>query len=60
MGLNDLVSSKVKVIVQQCKYISLALDESADVRDVNQLLIFIRTINKNFTIHEELLQTIPL
>ena len=36
------------------------MDESVDVRDVNQLLIFIRTINKNFTIHEELLQAIPL
>ena len=60
MELNDHVPSKEKVIVQQCKYFSLALDESVDVRDVNQLLIFIRTITKNFTIHEELLQAIPL
>ena len=60
MELNDHVSSKVKDIVQQCKYFSLALDESIDVCDTNQLLIFIRTIDNNFTIHEELLQAVPL
>ena len=31
-------------------------NESADVYDVNQLLIFNRIIDKNFTIDEELLQ----
>ena len=50
---------KLQVIVQQCKYFTLALDKSVDVCDVNQLLIFICTI-KNFTIYEELLQTVPL
>ena len=60
MELNDHVSSKVKDIVQQCKYFSLALAESIDVCDTNQLLIFIRTIDNNFTIHEELLQAVPL
>ena len=60
MELNDHVFSKGKVIVQQCKYFSLALDESVDVRDINQLLVFIRTITKNFAIHEKLLQAILL
>ena len=54
------MSSKVTVIVQQCKYFSLSLDESVDVCDVNQLLIFIGTIDKKFTIDEELLQAVPL
>ena len=38
----------------------LALDESVVVCDVNQLLIFIRTIDKNFVIHEELFQAVQL
>ena len=60
MELNDHMSSKFKVVVQECKYFSLALDESVGVCDVNNLLIFIRTTDKNFTIHEELLQAVPL
>ena len=36
------------------------MGESVDVSDVNQLLIFIRTIDKSFTIYEELLQAVPL
>ena len=34
---------------------SLALDESTDEEDTAQLLIFIRGINRNFVITEELL-----
>ena len=60
MEISEHVSEKVKGIVQHCKYYSLALDESTDVCDVNKLLIFIRTIDENFTIHEELLQAVPL
>ena len=36
------------------------MDESINVCDTNQLLIFIRTIDNNCTIHEELLQAVPL
>ena len=60
MKLSEHVSAKTKDIVQQCKNHSLALDESTDVCEVSQLLIFIRTIDEEFTINEELLQTIPL
>ena len=60
MKLSEYMSAKTKDIVQQCKYYWLALDESTDVCEVSQLLIFIRTIDEEFTINEELLQTIPL
>ena len=60
MKLSEHVSAKTKDIVQQCKYYSLALDESTNVCKVSQLIIFICTINEEFTINEELLQTIPL
>ena len=60
MKLSEPVSTKTKDVVQQCKYYSLALDESTDVCEVSQLLIFILTIDEEFTINEELFQTIPL
>ena len=60
MKLREHVSAKTKDIVQQCKYYSLALDKGTDVCKVSQLLIFIRTIDEEFTINEKLLQTIPL
>ena len=46
MKLSEHVSAKTKDIVQQCQYYSLALDESTDVCEVSQLLIFIRTIDE--------------
>ena len=56
MELNDHEPSKIKVIVQQCKYFFLALNESVDICDVNQLLLFTCTFDKNFTVYENLLQ----
>jgi len=41
--------------IQQFKYFSLCLDESMDVSDSAQLVIFIRGVDVNFNITEELL-----
>lgn len=49
------VSSEISNIVSESSYFSLALDESTDLTDTAQLLIFIRTIDNNFMINEELL-----
>jgi len=43
-------------MIQNCKYYSLALDESNYISDNSQLIIFIRTIDKDFNVHEELLR----
>lgn len=46
--------------MHDCKYFSLALDESTDVMDVSQPLIFTRTIDSTFEVHEELLKLVAL
>ena len=43
-----------------CVGFSLALDESNDIKDTAQLLIFIRTIDSNFRISEELASMEPM
>ena len=44
--IHDHVEGKLSQIMHDCKYFSLALDESStDVMDVSQLLIFTRTIH---------------
>lgn len=43
-----------------CAYFSIALDESTDVSDVSQLLIFVRVISPQFEVYEELLELCSL
>ncbi|XP_042198919.1 general transcription factor II-I repeat domain-containing protein 2A-like [Callorhinchus milii] len=58
--MNVQVNAKLRTIVQTCKYFSLAVAESTDFTDVSQLLIFIRTIDEDFSVYEELLELVPL
>jgi hypothetical protein len=58
--MNEHVSTKLASAVGNCTYFSLALDESTDVTDMSQLMIFVKTIDDSFTIHEELLDLVPL
>lgn len=60
IGLSDNVTLQLTEVVQQCKFFSLALNESTDISDISQLLIFIRTNDENFVVCEELLKTVPL
>ncbi len=45
----------MKDLAKNCTFFLLALDESTDICDVAQLSIFIRGIDKNFNVFEELL-----
>uniref|UniRef100_H2YX15 DUF4371 domain-containing protein n=1 Tax=Ciona savignyi TaxID=51511 RepID=H2YX15_CIOSA len=49
------MTSQLKVLVSSFQLFSLALDESTDIDDTAQLLIFVRGISENFKITEELL-----
>jgi hypothetical protein len=50
----------VKDIIANCAYFSIALDESIDVSDTNQLLIFVHANKEDFTVFEELLKVCSL
>ena len=58
--IHNHVGGKLKQVMNDCKYFSLALDESTDVMDVSQLLIYTRTIDSSFEVPEELLQLVQL
>ena len=42
--------------ISQCKFYSIALDESTDRGDTDQLSVFIRCVTNNFEVIEELLK----
>ena len=58
--LGKHVSSKLKSIVENCVYFSLALHESTDISNTSELLIFIRPVDKIFTVQEELVKMCSL
>ena len=58
--IQNHVEEKLKKVMDECSYYSLALDESTDVTDVSQLLIYARAINSSFEVHEELLKLASL
>lgn len=39
---------------------SIAVDESTDINNTSQLVIFIRGVEENFDISEELLDMVPM
>lgn len=50
--MNSEVSGSLKCILKKCEFYSLALDESTDIANIRQILIFIRTTNVEFKITE--------
>lgn len=58
--LSKNVTEQLHIDIEQCVSISLQLDESTDVSDTAQLLIFIRMLMDDFSVKEELLCLISL
>lgn len=54
------IEKTLKEKILEFKFFSLAMDESTDVTDTSQLSIFIRGINEDFHITEELLALVPM
>ena len=53
--LADNVNKQVAFNSSNCKFFSLAMDESTDISDTAQVSIFIRAVSDNFEVMEELL-----
>ena len=58
--LSDNVKVQLKNNVKISKYCSLALDESINISDMSRLLVFISSVDENFSVCKELLETSPL
>lgn len=50
----DNIKENLEQYSKKFKYYSIAIDESTDVRDTAQLLVFIRGVNEKFEVMEEL------
>ena len=55
MDLSQRITCKLKSAMKNCSYFSVALEESVDVTDVSQLMIFAQLVDKSFEVQEELL-----
>ena len=55
--LSDNIKEILKETLKSCEAFSLALDETADISDTGQLVIFIRAVTVDFDIVEEFLDT---
>lgn len=53
--INEYLCNKLKGIIQNASYYSFCLDERTDICNISQLCIFVRTIQEDFTINEEML-----
>lgn len=54
------IENSLQLACKNCKFFSLCLDESNDLLDIKQLVIFIRGVNEDFEIFEEMLDLVPL
>jgi len=58
--MNEYVHKQLYNSSVECEYYSICLDESTDQTDISQLLLFIPSISRDFTIIEEMLNLVPL
>lgn len=58
--ISDDLRHQLKSKTEAFEYFSLAIDESTDVKGIAQLAIFVRGIDANFNITEELLELVPM
>jgi hypothetical protein len=59
--VNDLAAGIQCLLKEKCKNFmaySIAINESADVKDIAQLAVFVRDVNEDFELVEELLELV--
>lgn len=58
--ISNEIIVKLRDKIQDFKYFSLAFDESTDISDSAQLVVFVRGVNESFEVTEEMLNLISL
>ncbi|EFN68532.1 General transcription factor II-I repeat domain-containing protein 2, partial [Camponotus floridanus] len=58
--ISNSVREKLRNLLKSCRYFSLYLDESTDIRHLSQLSIFTRIVQDDFSCVEELLDFVSL
>ena len=59
-NIDNFLVDKISDIIKNSTYFSIALDESTDISNTSQLLIFIRALDQDFNVSEELLKLASL
>lgn len=60
LNINMAIKSQLHSDLQSCEYFSVALDESCDIQEKPQLVIFAWSVSNDCVIKEELLDIVPL
>jgi len=58
--LSENIHGQLKDKVKSFTAFSIAIDESTDISDVAQLVIFIRSVDKNMQVTEEFVELVPM
>jgi hypothetical protein len=58
--VDEHIRSRLCNVIEKSVYFSVCLDYNTDQTDINQLLIFVRAIQSDFSTHEELLNLVSL
>ena len=58
--INKNVTRQLEDDIQSCRFFSLQFDESTDIVDTAELIVFIRMIFSDFSIKEEFLTILPI
>jgi hypothetical protein len=54
------INEQIQEIIAKCKYFSLALDETCDLTSRSQLAIFVRCVDENWNVLQDLLEVCQL
>lgn len=59
-NISAFIYSNIKNRIAECKYFSICLDECSDINDIAQLLVYVKTVDNDLQVHEEMLSMVGL